>query len=119
DPHDRPYAGYLAGTLSLIQDNPRWRSLLAFSVGVIGPAALGEEVQNGFHSIIGDPSTKGWGYQLPNEPAFEIYGQRTWRLPITTIGPLETDALPELTIGLGIVRDYVQAGGVLRIGQGL
>ena len=119
DPHDRPYAGYLNGTVSLIQDSDDWRSLLALSVGVIGPAALGEEVQNGFHSLIGDPSNKGWHYQLPNEPAFEIYSQRTWRLPVTTIGPLQVDALPELTMGLGIVRDYVQTGGVLRIGQGL
>ena len=119
DPHDRPYAGYLNGTVSLIQDSDDWRSLLALSVGVIGPAALGEEVQNGFHSLIGDPSNKGWHYQLPNEPAFEIYSQRTWRLPVGMIGPLQVDALPELTMGLGIVRDYVQTGGVFRIGQGL
>ena len=119
DPHDRPYAGYLAGTFSLLQDSNDWRSLLALSVGVIGPAALGKEVQNGFHNLIGDTPNKGWHYQLPNEPAFEIYSQRTWRLPIASIGPLQTDALPELTLGLGIVRDYVQTGGIVRIGQGL
>ncbi len=119
DPHDRPYAGYLNGTFSLIQDSDDWRSLLALSVGVIGPAALGEEVQNGFHSIIGDTSNRGWHYQLPNEPAFEILSQRTWRLPIASVGPFETDALPELTAGIGIVRDYVQTGAIFRIGQGL
>jgi lipid A 3-O-deacylase len=119
DPHDRPYAGYLAATGSLIQDSDDWRSILALSVGVIGPAALGREVQNGFHDIIGDTENKGWHYQLPNEPAFEIYSQRTWRIPITSVGPLQIDALPELTLGLGIVRDYVQTGGVFRIGQGL
>jgi lipid A 3-O-deacylase len=119
DPHDRPNAGYLASTFALIQDQPDWRSLLALSVGVIGPAALGEEVQNGFHTVIGSGANNGWHFQLPNEPAFEIYSQRTWRLPIATIGSLETDVLPELTLGLGIVRDYAQSGVIFRIGQGL
>ena len=119
DPRDRPYAGYLTGTLGLLQDTDHTRSLLALSLGVIGPAALGKHVQNGFHSIIGDTPNLGWHSQLQDEPAFELLAERTFRVPIKQLYGLETDALPALTAGVGTVRDYVQAGVSFRIGQGL
>ena len=62
DPNDRPYAGWLHGDVQLLTDKDNSRSVLGLSLGVVGPAALGRQVQNGFHSVIGDPSTKGWGY---------------------------------------------------------
>ena len=119
DPQDRPYAGYLHVSTQLLQDKDNSRSVLGFSVGVVGPGALGEEVQNGFHSLIGQSSTKGWGYQLKNEPAFQFLGQRTYRIPIAQLGGVEFDTLPAVTAGFGTVRDYVQAGFALRFGQGL
>ncbi len=35
------------------------------------------------------------------------------------LGPFQVGALPSLTAGIGTVRDYVQAGAILRFGQGL
>lgn len=119
DPRDRPYAGYLNATLGLLQDTDNTRSVLALSLGVVGPSALGRTVQNGFHDIIGDTPNRGWHYQLQDEPAFEVLAERTWRLPITQFSGLEADALPSLTAGVGTVRDYVQAGVSFRLGQGL
>ncbi len=119
DPSDHPYAGYLALDTQLLTDKDNSRSILGLSVGVIGPGALGEEVQNGFHHLIGDTTNKGWGYQLKNEPAFELLGQRTYRLPITQFSGLELDALPALTAGVGTVRDYAMGGFDIRFGQGL
>lgn len=119
DPRDRPYAGYLNATLGLLQDTDNTRSLLALSLGVIGPAALGKHVQNGFHSIIGDTPNLGWHSQLQDEPAIELLAERTFRVPVTQFYGLETDALPALTAGVGTVRDYVQAGVSFRLGQGL
>ena len=119
DPRDRPYAGWLHGDVQLLTDKDRSRSVLGLSLGVVGPAALGEEVQNGFHRLVGDPTNKGWGYQLHNEPAIQALAQRTWRLPLARFGGLETDVLPAVTLGVGTVRDYVQTGFALRLGQGL
>jgi hypothetical protein len=119
NPKDRPYAAYLSLNGSLIHDSDTARSVLMASVGVIGPSALGEEVQNGFHNIIGDTPNRGWHYQLQDEPAFEFLGEKTLRVPLTHVGNLEVDALPELTAGVGTVRDYVQAGFSFRLGQGL
>ena len=119
DPRDRPYAGYLRLSAALIHDSDNARSLLGMSVGVIGPSALGRQVQNGFHDIIGDTENKGWSKQLKDEPAVEFLAERTWRVPVTSFGTVEIDTLPALTVGVGTVRDYVQGGASIRLGQGL
>lgn len=119
DPRDRPYAGYLRLSAALIHDSDNARSLLGMSLGVIGPAALGRQVQNGFHDIIGDTENRGWHSQLRDEPAIEFLAERTWRIPVARFGGLEVDTLPALTAGVGTVRDYVQAGASIRLGQGL
>jgi hypothetical protein len=118
-PGDRPYAGVLLGTLGLTRDVPDSRSLLAVSLGVVGPAALGEEIQNGFHDLIGQGHDQGWDSQLRNEPLLQITAGRTWRFPVAQFGGLETDALPDAAVGVGNLRIYAQSGVVLRLGQGL
>ena len=119
NPRDRPYAGYLNATFGLLHDSDNARSLLALTLGVVGPSALGRQVQNGFHDLIGDRENRGWSSQLKDEPAIELLAERTYRLPIAQFYGIETDALPALTVGVGTVRDYVQAGFNLRLGQGL
>jgi lipid A 3-O-deacylase len=118
-PFDRPYAGVLLGDFSLMSDDDDSRSVLTLSLGVVGPAAGADAVQNGFHSIIGQNHTNGFGSQIQNVPAIEVLHERTWRLPMGTVAGLETDALPSLTIGLGDLRDYLQTGVTFRFGQGL
>ncbi len=118
-PKDRPYAGLLLGGLALIQDTHFHRDVLRLDLGVIGPDALGEQVQNGFHHLIGDTTNKGWSYQLPDQPVVEAIEQRIWRVRLGTAGPLEVDVLPELTGSLGTWRVAAEAGATLRIGQGL
>jgi hypothetical protein len=119
NPGDRPYAGILIATAGLIFDSADARDLVAFSLGDIGPGALGREVQNGFHSIIGDTPNRGWSHQINDQPAFELLGQRIWRLPTAELGGIETDLLPSLVLAGGDIRDYVQGGAIFRIGQGL
>jgi hypothetical protein len=119
DPRDRPYAGELIVTAGMVHDSAWTRDVVSLSLGVIGPAALGEEVQNGFHDIIGDTPNRGWHYQVPDQPAFQFLGQRTWRLPVADLGVMDADVLPSATASVGDIRDYIQLGGVMRFGQGL
>ncbi|HEX4259781.1 MAG TPA: lipid A deacylase LpxR family protein [Acetobacteraceae bacterium] len=119
DPHDRPYAAYLVGNFSLLHDTDTARTVLTLTLGVLGPAAQGEETQNGFHSLIGDKSNKGWGFQLRNEPAMGLTAGRIWRVPTGGFGGVETDVLPSLQGQAGSIRTDAQAGAILRIGQGL
>lgn len=118
-PYDRPYAGVLLGNFSLMSDTDDTRSTLTASFGLAGPGAGAEQVQNGFHNIIGQNHTVGWGSQIANTPVAELLHERIWRLPMGTVAGLETDALPSLTIAIGDLRDYVQTGVLFRFGQGL
>ena len=119
-PGDRPYAGVLTGTLALIQDTDTSRTILGAQLGLVGPGAGAEELQNGFHGAISQGNTVGWNYyQIHNEPVGELMAERVWRVPAVRLGALETDVLPEVTVGLGNLRVYGLAGGVVRIGQGL
>ena len=119
DPHDRPYAGYLSGNITLMSDTDTTRSVLILSLGLIGPDSGAESLQNSFHDLIGQGHDHGWASQIPDTAAIEILHERTWRVSMGSVGALETDFLPSLSIGLGDVRDYVQVGGSVRIGQGL
>ena len=119
NPRDRPVAAYLAGTFAILHDGQNTRSVLAMTVGIIGPSALGRQVQNGFHNLIRTRENNGWGGQLPDEPAVEFLAERTWRVGLARAGGFEVDLLPSLTAGVGTVRDYAQSGVVLRFGQGL
>ncbi len=119
NPRDRPVAAYLGGTFAILQDADNSRSVIAVSAGMIGPSALGRQVQNGFHELIHDRINKGWGGQIPDEPALELLAERTWRIGLLRAGPLEVDTLPSLTLGVGTVRDYAQAGLRVRFGHGL
>ena len=118
-PHDRPYAGVLLGNFSLLSDTEDTRSVLTLSLGVVGPGSGAEQLQNGFHDLIGQKHANGWDSQIQNTPAIELLHERTWRLPMGTVAGLETDALPSLTVGIGDLRDYIQTGVTFRFGQGL
>ncbi len=117
--NDHPYSAILLGTMSLVQDTDTTRNMLSLGLGVIGPAALGEEAQNSVHRITRSESAKGWETQLPGQPVVQITADRIWRSPPAHIGPLEVDALPSLTAGIGTWRIYAQAGMQVRFGQGL
>ena len=116
---DRPYAGVLMGHFGLVQDAPTTRSTMVLGLGMVGPAAGGRWVQNGFHDLIGQKPVNGWDTQLKNEPLIQITSERTWRVPIATLGAIETDALPSLTASVGNLRAYLQTGVTIRLGQGL
>lgn len=118
-PYDRPYAGVLLGNFSLMSDTEDTRSVLTLSLGLVGPGSGAQQLQDGWHDVIGQKHALGWGRQIENTPVIEVLHERTWRLPMGSVAGLETDALPALTIGLGDLRDYAQAGITFRFGQGL
>jgi lipid A 3-O-deacylase len=118
-PGDRPYAGLLLANLSLLTDTAETRSILGLSLGLVGPDTGAEQLQNGFHDVIGQGHDNGWSTQLHDEPVFNFQSARTWREPMGTLFGLETDALLDASAGLGTVRIYAEGGGQLRIGQGL
>lgn len=118
DPRDRPYAGVLTATASLLHDTDSSRSILGLQAGVVGPDALAKQMQNGFHSLIGYGPSRGWNFQIHDEPVADLLAEKIWRVPLVR-GGLQMDALPEVAGGAGNLRVYGLAGSVFRIGQGL
>lgn len=119
NPHDRPYAGVLLATANLISDTDFSRSVFGVQAGVLGSYAGGYQVQNGFHSLIGDTPNRGWSHQLPNQPILQLQASRTWRFPVVDAYGISIDLLPTATAAGGDFRTYAQGGGTVRIGQGL
>ncbi|MBP0443886.1 lipid A deacylase LpxR family protein [Roseomonas sp. SSH11] len=119
DPRDRPYAGYLYGAASLTRTTERTQTLAEIQLGVVGPSALGEFVQNNWHDVLNIRNAEGWDRQLKDEPAATILLERRWRIPMGQVGPLQAEAIPVVAGALGNVQTYASAGALFRIGDGL
>ena len=120
DPDDRPYAGFFYGGLGLIQDTDR-RQLDHFEliVGVVGPTAFGETVQNDWHQYIGIAEAQGWDHQLHDEPGVMLSYERKWRFLAPLGDGFGADFIPEAGATVGNVMTYGELGGLLRIGRNL
>lgn len=121
DPDDRPYAAWLYGAVNLAAATPTSLSRLELQLGVVGPAALGEEAQNTVHRINRGQEARGWDFQLANEPGVNVIASRIWRYnrPLAGEDGLAVGALPSLTVSLGNVQTHAAAGLLLRAGWGL
>lgn len=120
DPSDRPYGGWLYIGSSLLQESDR-RMLenLEIDLGVVGPGALGKQVQNDFHQLIGDAQAQGWSSQIQNEPGVALSYERLWRLPLLSVGPIASDVVPQIGATVGNVFTYGEVGALLRVGHNL
>lgn len=125
--NDRPYAGWLYGGISVHAETTRSNLAIPLDTldtveldfGIVGPYALGRQVQNGVHELINVAKSNGWDNQLDNEPGIMLIGERRWRTtPMRAFG-LEVDAIPHVGGSLGNVMTFAAAGAMLRIGQDL
>jgi lipid A 3-O-deacylase len=117
---DRPYAGWLYGSIGLIAESGPVLDQLQLQVGVIGPWALGEEAQKFVHRIRNLPQPNGWGHQLKNEPGFVLTYEKSWRaLWAETFLGLGADFTPHVGGAVGNVFTYANAGAMLRVGLNL
>lgn len=119
---DRPYAGWLYASM-MAQAQERDGSLLRvveLSLGVVGPSALGQQAQNGWHDVIHVPHAQGWANQLHDEPALMLSWERRYRLYTLTVGQRHyLDAIGRARLTLGNVHTHLAAGMMLRTGWNL
>lgn len=120
DPNDRPYAGWLYSGLGWLQENEGW-SLheLELQAGIVGPAALAKQAQNGYHTIVGFRAATGWDYQLKNRGAVQLAYRWRGRVPMRFHDGYAVDFVPQLGVNLGSVMRYASGGGLLRFGNAL
>jgi hypothetical protein len=123
DPKDRPYAGWLYGALSLTSYTDTSYGAVELQVGVVGPSALGKQVQNNVHDFMGIDRSYGWDSQLKDEPGVNLVVSRQWRynMPLDASDPrgLAVGIIPSVTASLGTVQTSAAAGAMVRIGSNL
>ena len=121
---DMPYSGalYLGWGYGAILDRGGRKDCL-FSVeaklGVIGPAAGGQTVQNKFHELINTPPSAGWENQVPNELLVNIDGEFRRRFDLDPTGHGYRDLIARGVIELGTLRTEAVVGAQLRWGVNL
>lgn len=110
-PHDRPWAAwlYLGGVAQRARNNRL--DTVEFDLGVIGPAALGEEVQKTWHRLIDTKEPRGWDNQAKTEPAFMISYLQKRRF-----GNEHADLILHGGGSLGTVMTHARAGALVRLG---
>ena len=122
NPADRPYAGWLSfsSTIAATDLEKGIQDTLQVNLGIVGPSAGGEFVQNNWHNMLGIPGAQGWDHQLKDEPGVEIIAQRLQRMgKIDLPLGLETDFGGHAGFAIGNVRTYVNTGLTARIGWDL
>jgi len=120
DGEDRPYAGWLALSLTAVSSDEDTQDTIQLNLGIVGPSAGGEFVQVNFHELINGVDPVGWDSQLRDEPGFEIVGQRLQLFEGPSIDSLnvKTDVGLHGGLALGNVRTYAATGVMARIGLG-
>lgn len=114
---DRPYAAYLYLGMGLHAYRGPHLTLLELDLGVVGPLAMGEELQNGFHHLIDNGPAKGWDNQLNNEPAVELIYESKWRvLSLRAHNGWGVDLIPHVGGRLGNVAIEANTGAEFRFG---
>lgn len=115
---DRPYAAAFLIGLGYNARNGDHLRTTQLQFGIVGPSALGEQVQNEVHRILGDPRFEGWGNQLRDEPVIRLVHERMRRFSPDN-GIWGWDAITHYGGSLGNLATYANAGAELRFGRHL
>jgi len=119
-PEQHPYAGYVFLRGTLLADHGDMVDSVALDLGLVGPAAGAEFVQNTFHDLIQDDPAQGWDSQINNEPIANLTVSRRWRVDLSSDGNgLAFDTVPMVSASLGNFRTEASAGAIFRVGQRL
>ncbi len=115
---DRPYAGaLLAGLGYNARTGDRLRTT-QLQFGIVGPSALGKQVQNAVHRALGDQTFEGWDNQLHDEPVFRIVHERMRRFAPEDAAERRWgwDAVGHYGGSFGNLATYANAGMEVRFG---
>lgn len=117
DKDELPYSALLALTNTYLTVNADYADSVSTTIGIIGPAALGEEAQTFVHKVVGAKEPKGWDTQLHNELVFQFSRRRAWRTWVSSTG--NTEVLTSGEVSLGTIQSSVGAGLYVRHGRNL
>jgi lipid A 3-O-deacylase len=118
-PDQRPYAGYLYGSAIINAEADNQLTSWRLDLGLVGPAAQGEETTQLFHDTFNGLAQRGWDNQITNRFAANLSLERRWRNLFALADGVSADISPALGFELGNVATSANAGLMLRLGLGL
>lgn len=116
-PNDRPYAAWFYGSLAVHAQTNSRLDVFEVSAGIVGPSALGREIQNGWHRFIEVEESLGWDNQLHDEPGLILaYEHRRRFVTESADRGWGADFIPHAGFSLGNVATHLSAGAQIRFG---
>jgi hypothetical protein len=112
-PHDRPYAATLALGTGIVVREPALQHRFEVRAGVLGPAPLGEPVQNGVHRALGVKPANGWDTQVRPRALLQLGWSRLARHGAPG---RRVDWVHRFAADLGTVHVGAGVGAMLRAG---
>lgn len=123
---DRPWAGFLYGSVGLStttwnEDIPAHVDELEFTLGVVGPEALGKPTQRFVHKYFtGSPDPRGWKNQLDFEPGVILSWERRIPRALSYDGKyIKARLEPNFSVALGNIYTHGGVGATVVIGSSL
>jgi len=120
DADDRPWAAFLYGSIGMVTVSDRYLDEYEITLGIVGPAALGEPIQKTVHDVVGSPEPRGWDNQLDNEPGLILSWQRRWpQFLRDDVVDTHLSIAPHFGLTAGNIYTYVNAGATLKLSSEL
>lgn len=111
NPNDRPWAAWAYGSVGASTLDDNHNDIVELTLGMVGPAALGEDTQRFVHKFTNSPDPQGWDNQLKNEPGLILSWERRW--PAFASGNwagAHFRAVPSLGATVGNIYTYANTG---------
>lgn len=120
-PDQHPYAGYAYGEYAEVYEQEGRLHQFTVQLGIVGPSAGGEALQNNYHALIGGEEARGWDNQIDDEVGVTLSydGRRRTVLDMAIPGGLDFDITPNVGVSVGNVRINGRAGLTARLGVNL
>jgi len=113
-PNDRPWAAwlYVGGVAQRVEKDKL--QTVEIDVGMVGPAALGRQVQTEWHQLIGVDRPVGWGNQIPNQPGVLVAFLEKRKYAYGNV-----EFVPHAGASVGNVMTLARTGGIVRWGRNM
>ena len=114
-PDQHPYAAYLRGEYGLVVEQADRLDRASVQLGIVGPSAGGDWLQNGVHDLLGEAPVRGWDDQVGDEVVVSVAYDTQRRVASRPMGSLTLDVVPSAGVRLGNFQTYAQAGALVRL----
>jgi hypothetical protein len=118
-PTDRPWAGWFYGGAYLQREvDDRVFDHFELNLGVVGPSAVAEDIQEWIHDLFDADDPAGWDNQLPDEFGINFIYRRKWKFTLIgqNCGDLTIEAIPQAGLTVGNVQRDINADIIVRAG---